>query len=124
MLPHEAARQPTTPPGSRLARSGITPRIILVSLVLMPLNCWWVLQMEIVFYSAQPTTIALYFHVVFTLLVLLLINLALHRWAPRFALERSELLVLYVMLAISTSLTSHDQMEILVPMMAWSTWRA
>jgi len=124
MLPREAAERPTAGPQPRPARSGITLRVVLVSLVLMPLNCWWVLQMEIVFYSAQPTTIALYFHVIFTLLVLLLVNTLLRRWAPRWALERNEFLVLYVMLTIATSLTSHDQMEILVPMMAWGTWYA
>ena len=123
MLPREVAERPGAP-RSRLGRAGITPRVILLSLVLMPLNCWWVLQMEIVFYSAQPTTIALYFHVIFTLLVLLLANVALRRWAPRHALQRNEFLVLYVMLTIATSLTSHDQMEILVPMMAWGTWYA
>ena len=83
MFSPRAPEPPEAAPRSRLGRSGITLRVILLSLVLMPLNCWWVLQMEIVFYSAQPTTIALYFHVIFTLLVLLLINVLLRRRVPR-----------------------------------------
>ena len=120
--------------------------MVLLSLVLMPLNCYWVQQMEIVWYSAQPTTISLYFHVVFTLVVLLVGNWLLRSVipklgaqlrgplgglagffetvAPRMALQPGELLVLYIMLAISTSLAGHDCLEILVPIMGHATWFA
>ena len=132
-------------PGALLAR-GFSWRVALLGLVLMPLNCFWVQQMEIVWYSAQPTTIALYFHVVFTLVVLLVGNwlarvaapalgrglrpvigplaTPAERWAPRAALEPGELLVLYIMLAISTSLAGHDCLEILVPIMSFGFWGA
>lgn len=109
-------------PGSR-ARAA-TWRVFLLALFLIPLNCYWVQQLEIVWYSAQPTTISLYFHVVFTLVALMALNAGIRRLWPRLALSRGELLVLYIMLAISTSLAGHDQLEILVPIMAHGTWFA
>lgn len=111
-------------PVSVPARLGITRRVLLLSLVLMPLNCYWVLQMEIVWYCGQPTTVSLYFHVIFTLLVMLMINAVLRRCAPRWALHPNEFLTLYIMLAVATSVSSHDQVEILVSMLGESTWFA
>ncbi|KPJ63824.1 hypothetical protein AMK68_02995, partial [candidate division KD3-62 bacterium DG_56] len=132
--------------GAAFVARGFSWRVALLGLVLIPLNCFWVQQMEIVWYSAQPTTIALYFHVIFTLAVLLLGNwlarvpapalgrrlrpvigplaAPAERWAPRLALDPGELLVLYIMLAISTSLAGHDALEILVPIMSFGFWNA
>jgi len=103
---------------------GITGRVIVLGLILMPLNCYWVLQMEIVWYCGQPTTVSLYFHVVFTVLALLLLNIAVRRIRPQWALDARELLVLYIMLAVATSVCSHDQVEILVSMLGEGTWFA
>ena len=49
----------------------VTGRALLLGLVLIPPSISWLHQLEIVWYSAQPTTISLYFHVVFILLVLM-----------------------------------------------------
>ncbi|UCH34056.1 MAG: hypothetical protein JSV65_16095 [Armatimonadota bacterium] len=115
----------TERPGSAPARGrGITARAVIIGLLLAPLNCYWVQQMEIVWYSAQPTTIALYFNVIFTLLVMLVLNWVVRKLRPAWALEHSEFLVVYVILAIASSLAGHDQIEILVPAMGWSAWYA
>ena len=104
--------------------TGITRRAVLLGMLLIPLNVYWIHQLEIVWYTSCPTTISLYFNVIFSLLVLMCANLALRRLRPAWALQHSELLVLYVMLAIASSLAGHDQLQILVPMMGESTWYA
>ena len=103
---------------------GITGRSILIGLLLVPLNTIWLHEMEIVWYSAEPTTIALYFNVIFILLVLLAGNWVVHRVRPKWALQHSEFLVVYVILAVTSSLAGHDQLEILVPAMGWKSWYA
>ena len=116
--------QATPPAPSASKRTGVTWRVVLLGVALIPLNIYWLHQLEIVWYTSQPTTIALYFHVIFTLLVIMCANLLVRRVRPAWALQHSELLILYVMLAISSSLAGHDMLEILVPMMGESTWFA
>jgi len=103
---------------------GISARAVVIGLLLVPPNVYWVHQMEIVWYSAEPTTIALYFNVIFILLVLLAANWVVRRVRPAWALQQSELLVVYVILAVASSLAGHDQIEILVPAMGWKSWYA
>ena len=99
--------------------SAVTWRSLLIAVILLPLNAYWVVQMEIVRYSAHPTTVSLLFNVIFIILILTLINHAIAKRWPRAALTRPELLFLYSALAIASVLTGHDSIEILVPMLAW-----
>ncbi|UCH33680.1 MAG: hypothetical protein JSV65_14065 [Armatimonadota bacterium] len=100
---------------------GVTWRSLLVAAVLMPVNAYWLVQMEIVRYSAHPTTISLLFNVVFIILVLTLANAGLRRLWPRAALTQGELLVIYAMLAISSVIAGHDGVQVLAPSLAWPT---
>jgi hypothetical protein len=97
----------------------VTWRSLLIALILIPINAYWVVQMERVRYSAHPTTISLFFNVVFILLVLTLANAAVSRFRRRAALERGELLVIYAMLAIASTPPAHDMFQVLVPMLVW-----
>ncbi len=114
---------PAAPPPA-IPKSPVSARALLVGAALTPLNVLWIHQLEIVWYSACPTTISLYFNVIFTLLVLMGANLLLRRRRPGWALQPAELLVVYVMLAISSSLAGHDQLEILIPMVGETAWTA
>jgi hypothetical protein len=102
----------------------ITGRALLLGAVLIPLDIFWLHQLEIVWYTSEPTTISLYFHVIFTILALMCANLLVRRVRPAWALRQGELLIIYIMLAVSNSLAGHDQLEILVPMLGESTWFA
>lgn len=116
-----------TPPASPLAKAehvpsriqAVTVRSVLVSLILLPINAYWLVQMEVVRYSAHPTTISLFFNLIFILLVLTLVNRALARRIPRFALTRAELLFVYSVLAIGSCLAGHDMFQVLVPTLSW-----
>jgi hypothetical protein len=84
----------------------------------MPPNAYWVTQMEIVRYSGHPTTVSLFFNVIFILLVLLPLNELVKRIKSAWALTRQELLVVYVMLTVASTLTGHDLIQVLTPQMS------
>src|SRR5262249_50785459 len=114
----KTARRAVPPrPPAALSWKGVT----LGALLLWP-NALWVQQMEIVRGTAHPTTVSLYFNAIFILLVVTLINHGLASFRPKWALSRADLLVVYSMLAIGSSVAGHDALEILVPMLAWP-WR-
>ena len=98
----------------------VTFRSILLALILLPINALWVVQMEVVRYSAHPTTISLLFNTVFSLLVLTLLNRGVRRIAPKFALERGELLLIYSALCIGSCVAGHDMLQVFVPMLSWT----
>lgn len=97
----------------------VTWRSVLLSLVLLPINAYWIVQMEQIRYSAHPTTISLFFNLIFILLVLTLLNRFIARVLPRVALNRGELLFIYAVLAIGSCVCSHDMFQVLIPMLTW-----
>lgn len=102
----------------------VRPHAILLGLLLVPLNCLWLSQMEMATPYAPgygggpyPTTFSLFANVVCLLLVLRLVNSALRRLRASWALRPGELIVIYVMLCIASAVDSIDFMDVLVPMM-------
>ena len=96
----------------------MTPRAVLIGTLLLPVNAYWVVCMELIRYSAHPTTLSLFFNCIFLLVVLTLLNAAAVRLAPRLALCQGELLLIYAMLGIGTAMCGHDMLQVLVPMTA------
>ena len=88
---------------------------ILLGAVLIPVNSLWVARTEAMDYSGFPTCASLFYNVIFTLIVLLALNLALRRLVPAIALTRRELMVVYAMVATGSSLVGHDTMQMVVP---------
>ncbi|MBM3213730.1 hypothetical protein FJZ36_02290 [Candidatus Poribacteria bacterium] len=101
--------------GSAPNPRSVTWRAILIALLLGPLNCYWVIQIEIVWYSGHPTCASIFYNVVFSLLVVVLLNLAVRRFFPSVALTPGELLTIYVMIGIMSTIASHDMLQILIP---------
>ncbi len=64
--------------GTAMQRRAVTWRSVLLCLLLLPINSYWVVQMEVVRYSAHPTTISLLFNTIFILLCLTLLNRVVH----------------------------------------------
>ncbi|HHZ89930.1 TPA: hypothetical protein EYN98_08695 [Candidatus Poribacteria bacterium] len=91
-------------------KGGITLRALLLSAILIPLNCYWLIELEVVRYTT-PTWVVPLSNVLFFILVLILLNIGLKNIHPRMALRQSELMGLYVMLSIASTLCSHDIME-------------
>ena len=120
-------REPITREGSRRAGLVSYYRAILVGLLLVPINIYVLMYMEVATNSGvagtgggpYPSTISLFGNAVLFLVVLTAANGLLARRLPRLALERAELLVIYVMLTISTAIVSIDFLDVLVPMMTY-----
>ncbi len=100
-------------------QKAVTWRSLLVGTLLTPLNAWWVIQMELVRYSAHPTTISILFNVIFIVLVLSVINTLVARKRPSWAMNQGELLVIYMMMALSSVMASHDLMQILIQVLTY-----
>ena len=105
-------------------KRGIRKRIICLGLVLIPINGWWLIQMEEFRYSGHPTTASLFFNVIFVLLLLTFCNFLIKRLVPFAALSQAELLTLYVMLSISSAISGHDQLIGLPPALGHPFWFA
>lgn len=97
----------------------LSARVLLLALVLIPLNCYWIIQMERVRQGPYVTSISLFANVVFVLLLFLIVNAALHRWWPRAALRRGELLLLYVMLSVASGFCGMDMIQVLMQIVAF-----
>lgn len=89
--------------------------VIVLGAALIPVNSLWIARAEALDYSGFPTCASLFYNVVFTLIVLLVLNAGARRIAPGLALGRRELLVVYAMVATGSSLVGHDTMQMLVP---------
>ncbi|MDH4179446.1 MAG: hypothetical protein OEV33_02970 [Armatimonadota bacterium] len=100
-------------------------RGFLVGTILLPLNALWVLYMEhIAAHGPIPSTISLFFNVVFVLFFLALGNALIHKLRPTWALNRGELIIVYVMLTTGTALAGLDGMQVLIPVMTHPFWFA
>ena len=95
-----------------------------VGVVLIALNSWWVMLGSEVWHSTQLTIASLFFNAVFALFLLVIGGGALRRIAPRLAPTRAEILVLYVMVVILTTISGHTMMGYLLPAMEHVYWFA
>ena len=102
----------------------VTLRSVVIACALMPILALWVVQSELIWYSGHSTAISLFFHVTFVVFLLALGNLLIQRRWPERALSGSELMTIYMMLAIAGTFCSHDMFQILMPMMAYPKYAA
>ncbi|MER3501583.1 MAG: hypothetical protein C4295_08965 [Candidatus Fervidibacterota bacterium] len=118
--------QPLTTIGEAMAISErFSLRAILIGLLLLPFNAYWVTMMELVRYAGHPSNIAPFANVVFVMLVLLCSNpflRLLHRqtgwhWFRPFA--PMELLLVYLVLSIGTAWVGHDGIQVLMPQIVY-----
>ena len=87
---------------------GVTFRSIMIGLILMPMNLYWVTLIEVRWYSLDGSCLPMFITPVFMLFCLAVMNLALLKWVPKLAFSRPELLVIYIMVVISETLGGHD----------------
>lgn len=78
-------------------------RTLLLGAVLAAVDAYWMTYMEVVWNQGYASLLSLYFNVVCTLALTLIGNAVVRRWWPRVALTQPELLVLFVMGALATS---------------------
>lgn len=96
-------------------RYGVTPRVLLIIAILLPINSYWMIHMETVRYVGFVTIASLFYNTVILLAALSALNLALRRYAPRFAFSGAELAAIYTLFAIATSPAGLDTSSIVLP---------
>ena len=100
---------------------GASWRAILIGLLLIIPNTYWIMDSA---GQGYPTTVSLYFNVIFSIFIPTALNLLVVRIYPRFAAKQGELLTIYVMLAIASSIAGHDVLRVLIPMIPHAFWHA
>jgi len=102
----------------------VTARSLIIAGALVPFNTWWLFQMNDVWYVANPTALSLYFNAIFILALLAGLNALVARIRPAVALSAAELLVVYIVLAITSSCAGTDSMHWMLPEVAGVFFRA
>ncbi len=98
--------------------------VIAIGLALLLINTYWILMGSEVWHSTQLTIASLFFNAVFTLLILVVINLVVQRLRPRFALSQADLLMIYVMIVMLSTISGHPMMGYLLPAIDHPFWFA
>ncbi|MBM3457582.1 MAG: hypothetical protein FJX77_03485, partial [Armatimonadetes bacterium] len=131
---------PRPAPGER--QRGVTFRAVLIGLLLIPLNTYWVIYVEGIRHWNHCTAMSLFWNTIFCLFLLVVLNLFLKRCFPRarvFGLHREgegpptrrrwgwkeapipftqgEFITIYVMITIATALAGHDSLQLGYPVM-------
>lgn len=110
-------------PAPQVAASAVRFRAVLVALLFIPINAFWVTMMEAVKYTGHPTTYSLFFNCVLLLAALTFLNWLLGRiWRAPFT--TADLLLIYFMVALASALAGHDQAQVLVGIIAWPIYKA
>lgn len=101
---------------------GVTWRSVLISVVLIPPNAYWIIQLELVWGGTYPSVITLLFNVVFSLFVIVALNMLIQQFARDAALSYGELLTIYIMMAVGVSLCGCDVVQTLVHIIVSPFW--
>ena len=89
---------------------GATGRAILIGLALVAFNVYWVTITEMK-YRAEATALPIFIYPIFILFWLVVFNNGILRLWPRIQLSTGELLTIYSMIVISTSIASYGMLQ-------------
>ena len=89
---------------------GLTLRVLLLALLIAPIACYLLMQMELVRHTFLTWTVPLS-NVIFILMVILALDYPIRWIASRAALRRDEMLALYVMLSLIITMAGGDIMQ-------------
>ena len=101
----------------------LTWRAISIFIISAPINCYFLIQMELVRYTF-PTWVVPLSNVIFILTAVMLMNGVIRLLRSNFALGQGELLFLYVTLSFATSLAGCDVFQAILSVLGHSFWFA
>ncbi|MEK7399186.1 MAG: DUF6785 family protein [Candidatus Poribacteria bacterium] len=107
-----------------MRQKGVTWRSVLIGLLLIPINTFWIARSETgstIFYS---TTSSLFCNAVFTLFILTLLNAGTRLWLKSGFLDQRELLTVYVMVSSASALSGESVGQQLVRDISAPFWYA
>jgi uncharacterized protein DUF6785 len=105
-------------------KNGLTTRSIAIGLIFVFANVYWVTAGNEIWGTVQLTIASLFFNAVFSLFVLSLLNLLIQRVSPKWALSQAEMLVIYVMTVMTSTLSGHTMMSFLMGGLTHGFWFA
>ena len=95
--------------------------VIWLGLGLILLNNYWLFAM-LRWEQGLPTTMSLFFNVIFIFVFVVVVNFWLARFSPHLALTQGELLTLYAMLSVASAIGGHDLFQVVVTNIAVVGW--
>ena len=101
----------------------LTWRVLCIFAITAPINCYFLIQMEVVRYTF-PTWVVPLSNVIFILTAVMLINGVIRLLKSDFALGQGELLFLYVTLSFATTLAGCDVLQAILSVLGHSFWFA
>jgi len=105
-------------------KNGFTPKSVTIGLILVLVNAYWVAVGSELWNTLQVTIASLFFNAVFTLFVLSLLNLLFRKVSPKLSLSQAEMLVIYVMVVMLSTISGHTMMGYLMGALAHPFWFA
>lgn len=94
--------------------SNISIRSVILGLLLMPINYYWVIKMEVIDSRLWSTSASLFFTSVFSLFVIILLNYPISKIFPKISLKPTELVVIYVIFNISSAVGGQGMISVLI----------
>ena len=101
-----------------------TLRSILIGIILIPINSYWVTIVEVKYYSLDGSCLPLFVTPVFILFFVTCVNFLLLRFSPKNALNQAELLIIYIMVVVSMTFAGHDTFQNLFGQISHAIWFA
>lgn len=93
-------------------------------MVLVVANVYWLIVTNEIWAGLHMTLASLFFNAVFTLFALVCINLLLQKYVSAIALSRQELLVIYVMIVMASTIAEYSLVAELMGSLSFPFWYA
>ena len=98
----------------------IKKRAVLIGVLLIIANSYWIAYVEMIWHTAHLTTVSLSVNVMFAVLMITWLNIIVRQFSPKSALNQQDLLVIYAMLAVGSCFSGHDAMPRLMGLMPYA----
>jgi hypothetical protein len=120
------AEQTETAPLADDARPMSLWRALLLGVLLIPVNVFWVTVVEIRWYTLDGTSLPLFITPIFILFMLVLLNFAAQKIRRRSGggMRQEELLLIYIMLVVSCTFCGHDTLQNFFGSIGHAYWNA
>lgn len=99
-------------------KNGFTAKSVIIGLVLVLVNAYWVAVGSELWNTLQLTIASLFFNAVFTLFILSLLNFLIKKVSPKLSLSQAEMLSVYVMVVMLSTISGHTMMGYLMGALA------
>ncbi len=98
--------------------------VLTIGTFLTMANCYWMVLAEAMFRTIHMTVQSIAMNAIFFLFFLNLINMGLKRVMPRAVLNKSDLLLIYAMVCMGSTVSGHGFMQLLIAIMTYVHWFA